>query len=87
VKDKTMKIKSILQSLGLTLCLCGLLWIVFYPNCQYTITQQEIGGTTYTITTPKLDMPYAIALIIIGVILTIIGSLCESVKVEVVKQA
>lgn len=81
-----MQIKSVLQSLGLTLCLCGLLWIVFYPNLQYTMSQQVIEGTTYAVAMPKLDMPYAIVLIIIGVILTIIGSLSESVKV-VVEQA
>jgi uncharacterized membrane protein YidH (DUF202 family) len=82
-----MKAKPIFQSLGLTLCLCGLLWIVFYPNLQYTTTQQEIEGNTYMVTTQKLDMPYAFALLIIGVILTIIGTLSEIVKVEVVEQA
>jgi len=39
------------------------------------------------VTTQKLDMPYAFALLIIGVILTIIGTLSEIVKVEVVEQA
>lgn len=69
-----MKFKNLMGIFGSLFALWGFLWIVLMPNYAYSFTQYTtLKDETVTAIVRSLDMPYAFALIVIGVLFAIVG--------------
>ena len=79
-----MKLKDLLQGSGLVSVLIGALWIILKPNYRYELTAFLIeGDTTYTCLTASLDMPWALALLFVGIILALIAIFIPDKEIKI----
>lgn len=69
-----MKFKNLMGIFGSLFALWGFLWIVLIPHYTYQFVQYTtLENKIVTAIVRSLDMPYAFALIIIGVLFAIVG--------------